>query len=70
MLTGKEDPAIGLSAAAPILFDLAGNNVPSGWFSEPTDEMTLIKVCSQSGYRADPTVMKQLILCHVQTGSE
>lgn len=44
---------IGSSTAGPILFDvvsaLADN---SSWFEKPFDELTTMKICSQSGHRA------------------
>jgi penicillin-binding protein 1C len=42
----------GLSAAAPLLFDVFGI-LPqhSPWFREPVQEMKQVKVCAQSGYR-------------------
>ena len=27
---------------------------PTGWFTEPAEEMTMIKTCSRSGFRAGP----------------
>lgn len=52
---GEGRPGLtGIGAAAPILFDLAGIMGSKEWFSEPSDEMTLIRVCSQSGFRAGP----------------
>ncbi len=51
----KADPGLtGISSAAPILFDLVNILEPAGWFKEPMEEMTMIKVCSLSGYRAGP----------------
>ncbi|MFA9370095.1 MAG: penicillin-binding protein 1C [Labilibaculum antarcticum] len=42
----------GVSAAAPVMFDVF-NLLPSGsWFDIPFDEMEEIPVCRQSGYRA------------------
>ena len=43
-----------LSAAAPILFDLVNIMKPGTWFTEPVEDMTMINVCTQSGYRAGP----------------
>ncbi len=55
MPTVKGRPGLtGISAAAPILFDLAGIMEPVPWFSAPFEEMTTIRVCSKSGYRAGP----------------
>ena len=52
---GEGRPGLtGISAAAPILFDLVNMLEPAGWFKEPMEEMTMIKVCSLSGYRAGP----------------
>lgn len=59
---GEGRPGLtGIGAAAPILFDLAGimesrkwGSQQKDWFSEPSDEMTLITVCSKSGFRAGP----------------
>ncbi|MGB8491070.1 MAG: penicillin-binding protein 1C, partial [Bacteroidales bacterium] len=52
---GEGRPGLtGISAAAPLLFDLAGLLKPAGWFEQPVDEMTVIKVCKPSGFRAGP----------------
>jgi penicillin-binding protein 1C len=52
---GEGRPGLtGINAAAPILFDLAGILPPGEWFREPLEEMTMIRICSQSGYRAGP----------------
>jgi penicillin-binding protein 1C len=52
---GEGRPGLtGIAAAAPILFDLVSMMNPSGWFSEPSEEMTMIKVCPLSGFRAGP----------------
>lgn len=52
---GEGRPGLtGISAAAPILFDLAGIINHSGWFNPPYEEMTTARVCRQSGYRAGP----------------
>ncbi|NVO08679.1 MAG: penicillin-binding protein 1C [Bacteroidales bacterium] len=42
----------GVSAAAPIMFDVFGLLPPSGWFERPIDDMAFIPVCKQSGQRA------------------
>jgi len=44
----------GITAAAPILFDMANIMDPGEWFSPPLDEMTKIKICKASGFRAGP----------------
>jgi penicillin-binding protein 1C len=46
---------VGISAAAPLLFDvfnrLSGDDI---WFEPPYDDMMKLEVCSLSGYRAGP----------------
>ena len=52
---GEGRPGLtGLTAAAPVLFDLVNIMGTTGWFKEPAEEMTIIKVCSLSGFRAGP----------------
>lgn len=52
---GEGRPGLtGISAAAPLLFDLAGIMNDSEWFSPPYEEMTSLPVCRTSGYRAGP----------------
>ncbi|HFC01065.1 MAG TPA: penicillin-binding protein 1C, partial [Phaeodactylibacter sp.] len=43
---------IGVRAAAPILFDIFNLLPSSQWFEQPVDEMILMPVCKQSGFRA------------------
>jgi penicillin-binding protein 1C len=52
---GEGRPGLtGISAAAPVLFDLV-NLMGSGvWFNTPYEDITMIRVCSKSGYRAGP----------------
>jgi penicillin-binding protein 1C len=51
---GEGRPGLtGMTAAAPILFDLV--NIPEGtgsWFRKPIEDLTKIRVCIESGYRA------------------
>ncbi len=42
----------GVSAAAPILFDVFGLLPPSPWFQMPIDDMQQVPVCRLSGHRA------------------
>jgi penicillin-binding protein 1C len=42
----------GISAAAPILFDVFGLLPPSSWFEKPIDDMAFVPICRQSGHRA------------------
>jgi penicillin-binding protein 1C len=52
---GEGRPGLtGISAAAPIMFDLAGIIESGRWFAIPEDDLTMIRVCSQSGFRAGP----------------
>ncbi|MBN2350217.1 MAG: penicillin-binding protein 1C [Bacteroidales bacterium] len=43
---------IGLTAAAPILFDVFDMLNPQGWFEKPYDELVYAPVCHESGYLA------------------
>ncbi len=43
---------VGVSTAAPILFDVFDGLPKSKWFTKPFDELEKIPVCSKSGYRA------------------
>jgi len=51
---GEGRPGLtGVSSAGPVVFDLLSWLSPEGWFERPGgDELTLIKVCRESGYRA------------------
>jgi penicillin-binding protein 1C len=52
---GEGRPGLtGIAAAAPLLFELSELLDTEEWFETPREEMTLITVCSQSGYRAGP----------------
>ena len=52
---GEGRPGLtGLSAAAPILFELFGLLDGYGWFAPPEMELVQIEVCAKSGYRAGP----------------
>ncbi len=52
---GEGRPGLtGITAAAPIMFDIFRTRPPSEWFQRPEEEMTLIQVCSASGMRAGP----------------
>lgn len=60
---GEGRPGLtGISSAAPILFDLVNLLEPAGWFKEPMEEMTMIRVCSLSGYRAGPACQETVEL--------
>jgi penicillin-binding protein 1C len=52
---GEGRPGLtGISAGAPILFDLVSLMGSGVWFEPPHEEMTMVRVCSRSGYRAGP----------------
>jgi len=52
---GEGRPGLtGISAAAPILFDLVGIMKTCSWFEAPLEALTMISVCRESGYRAGP----------------
>ena len=52
---GEGRPGLtGTSSAAPVLFDVFNYMGNSSTFTMPRSEMTVIKVCKESGYRAGP----------------
>ena len=52
---GEGRPGLtGISAAAPVLFEIVGIMNPVPWFAPPYEEMTTVSTCSQSGYRTGP----------------
>ncbi|HUW93668.1 MAG TPA: penicillin-binding protein 1C [Bacteroidales bacterium] len=54
---GEGRPGLtGISAAAPLLFDIFRllQSSSGGWFTQPVNEMTMVPVCSASGFRAGP----------------
>ena len=52
---GEGRPGLtGITAAAPLLFELCGLTGSVDWFDVPAEEMTMINVCRQSGFRAGP----------------
>jgi penicillin-binding protein 1C len=51
--SGEGRPGLtGISAAAPVLFDLIKMMQEPEWFKTPYEDLTTITVCSQSGFRA------------------
>ncbi len=56
---GEGRPGLtGTSAAAPILFDIVNLMGTKTWFHAPDEDLTMIKVCSISGFRAGPDCME------------
>ncbi len=52
--TGEGRPGLtGIAAAAPLMFDLVNLMNSGSWFDTPQD-MTMIRVCKTSGFRAGP----------------
>jgi penicillin-binding protein 1C len=52
---GEGRPGLtGTSAAAPVLFDIVSMMGSQTWFSTPDEDLTMIDVCTSSGYRAGP----------------
>jgi len=50
---GEGRPGLtGIGAAAPILFDLVNLAGQGSWFKTPIEDLTMISVCTKSGYRA------------------
>ncbi len=50
---GEGRPGLtGITAAAPILFDVLDQLPHSGWFQEPFDDLVEVEICTASGYRA------------------
>ena len=53
--SGEGRPGLtGISAAAPIMFDLVNLMGSGAWFETPYNDMTMINACSISGFRAGP----------------
>jgi penicillin-binding protein 1C len=57
--TGEGRPGLtGITVAAPLMFDLV-NLIGSGtWFKTPYEDLTMIRVCSKTGFRAGPDCQK------------
>ncbi|SFB66296.1 penicillin-binding protein 1C [Flagellimonas taeanensis] len=50
---GEGRPGLtGITAAAPLLFDVLDALPQSGWFQEPFDDLLEVDICLQSGFRA------------------
>ncbi|WP_350287896.1 penicillin-binding protein 1C [uncultured Croceitalea sp.] len=62
---GEGRPGLtGITAAAPILFDVLDRLPYSGWFKEPFDDLVELEVCKESGHRASvycDTTTKKLL---------
>jgi penicillin-binding protein 1C len=52
---GEGRPGLtGVACAAPLMFELFGLLPSSGWFTEPSDELSEAVVCRESGFLAGP----------------
>lgn len=52
---GEGRPGLtGISAAAPVLFEIFGVLPKSGWFNKPLPDLKEISVCAQSGFLPSP----------------
>jgi penicillin-binding protein 1C len=52
---GEGRPGLtGIASAAPVLFDLVNLMESGSWFKTPYEDLTMITVCSKSGFRAGP----------------
>lgn len=62
---GEGRPGLtGITAAAPILFDVLDVLPKSGWFLEPYDDLLAMDICKESGHRASvfcETIEEQLL---------
>lgn len=65
---GEGRPGLtGITAAAPLFFEILETLPPSGWFQEPFDDLMELEVCTQSGYRASvycDDIKKELVPLH------
>lgn len=71
--SGEGRPGLtGISAAAPVLFDLIKMMPETDWFKTPYDELTTIRVCSQSGFRegSDCPETEEIMACEGGLKSE
>jgi penicillin-binding protein 1C len=51
--TGEGRPGLtGITDAAPLMFDLVKMMGSGAWFKTPYEDLTMIRVCSRSGFRA------------------
>jgi penicillin-binding protein 1C len=57
--TGEGRPGLtGITAAAPLMFDLVNMMGSGAWFKTPYEDLTMIRVCSRSGFRAGTDCQK------------
>lgn len=52
---GEGRPGVtGVSCAAPVMLDVFGLLPVSGWFKEPSEDLTTARICKKSGFAAGP----------------
>jgi len=57
--TGEGRPGLtGITAAAPLMFNLVNMMGSGAWFKTPYEDLTMIRVCSMSGFRAGTDCQK------------
>jgi penicillin-binding protein 1C len=63
---GEGRPGItGITAAAPLMFDLINHTGGGAWFSRPNDALQSMVACRQSGMKAGPYCPEaDTVLCH------
>lgn len=71
---GEGRPGLtGITAAAPLLFDVLAEMPQSGWFRPPYDALTEARICTKSGHLAGPycdeTEMEWIVPKGLQSGS-
>ena len=59
---------VGVSTAAPILFDVFNQLPNTSWFERPFDELVKIPICNKSGYRASEYCVEKDTVFVQQTG--
>ena len=58
---------MGVSAAAPLMFDIFAQLPTTSWFRKPTTEMQVAEVCRQSGMKRGPHC-PEVVLRHIPRG--
>lgn len=57
--TGEGRPGLtGITAAAPLMFDLVNLMGSGQWFKTPNEDLTMIRVCTGTGFRAGPDCLE------------
>jgi penicillin-binding protein 1C len=68
---GEGRPGLsGITAAAPLMFDIFSVLPPTTWFEQPLDDLEEVEVCRQSGYMAGPYCNEKDTVLVVPRGAE